>query len=281
MEAISREKCTIVWLLVPWIHDLLIAFDSGDIDMDQHSLSQWRLMHSGAQPVPPAMIKRWRTYFPDQAYDTNYGLTESAGPGCVHLGLENRDRIGPIGKPGHGWEARIVDKLGNDLFGNETGELIIRGPGMMKEYYKNPEATADTIRDGWLHTGDMARYDMDDFIWLVDRKKDMIIYGGENIFPNEIENFFLQHNKIKDIAVIGVPDQRLGELPTGIISVKPDTIICEADILEFQKALPRYKQLKKIYFGDVPRNPTGKIEKPKLRRLYAEDSRKDMNKLLR
>ena len=281
VEAVSREKCTIVWLLVPWIHDLLIAFDTGDIDMDQHSLSQWRLMHSGAQPVPPSMIKRWRTYFPDQAYDTNYGLTESAGPGCVHLGVENGDRIGPIGKPGHGWEARIVDKMGNDLFGNETGELIVRGPGVMREYYKNPEATADTIRDGWLHTGDMARFDMEDFIWLVDRKKDMIIYGGENIFPNEIENFFLQHDKIKDIAVIGVPDERLGELPTGIISVKPETIICEDDIKAFQQELPRYKQLKKIYFGDVPRNPTGKIEKPKLRRLYAEDNRKDVTQLLR
>jgi acyl-CoA synthetase (AMP-forming)/AMP-acid ligase II len=115
----------------------------------------------------------------------------------------------------------------------------------------------------------------------VDRKKDMIIYGGENIFPVEIENFFLHNKRIKDIAVIGIPDERLGEIPAGIISVKPGCILCENDIIEFQQGLPRYKHLRKIFFGDVPRNPTGKIEKPKLRRLYAEDKRKDIKKLLR
>lgn len=281
IEAVSEEQCTIAWLLVPWAHDILIAIENGDINLSDFRLDQWRLMHSGAQPVPPSLIERWHAHFPDQDYDTNYGLTESTGPGCVHLGLENAGHIGPIGKAGQGWEAKIIDAQGNHLFGNETGELIVKGPGIMKEYYKNPKATQKTLQDGWLHTGDLARYDMDGFIWLVDRKKDMIIYGGENIFPNEIENFFLQHEKIKDIAVIGVPDERLGEIPAGIISVKPNCMICEADILEFQQALPRYKQLRKVFFGDVPRNPTGKIEKPKLRRIYAADKRKDIKKLLR
>jgi fatty-acyl-CoA synthase len=159
--------------------------------------------------------------------------------------------------------------------------LIVQGPGVMKAYYKNPDATKKTLKHGWLYTGDIARYDKDGFIWLVDRKKDMIIYGGENLYPNEIENFFLTHEKIKDIAVIGVPDDRLGEIPAGIISVKPNCMICEKEILDFQQALPRYKRLRKIFFGDVPRNPTGKIEKPKLRRLYADDTRKDLEKLLR
>lgn len=281
IEAVSEEKCTIVWLLVPWAHDILIAIENNEIDLSKHSLSQWRLMHAGAQPVPPSLIKNWLKYFPGQHYDTNYGLTESTGPGCVHLGIENSDHIGPIGLPGFGWEVKIVDKMGNHLFGNESGELIVKGPGVMKEYYKNPEASAKTLKDGWLHTGDIARYDMHGFIWLVDRKKDMIIYGGENIFPVEIEHFFQQHPKIKDIAVIGIPDDRLGEIPAGIISVKPGCILCESDMLDFQQELPRYKQLKKIFFGDVPRNPTGKIEKPKLRRIYAEDKRKDINKLLR
>ncbi len=281
VEAVSEELCTIVWLLVPWAHDILISIENKEIDLSKYALSQWRLMHAGAQPVPPSLIKNWQVYFPGQEYDTNYGLTESTGPGCVHLGCENADRIGPIGLPGHGWEAKIVDKQGALLFGNESGELIIKGPGVMKEYYKNPEATAETLKDGWLHTGDIARYDKDGFIWLVDRKKDMIIYGGENIFPVEIEHFFQQNNKVKDIAVIGIPDDRLGEIPAGIISVKPGCIMCEEDIIEFQKELPRYKQLKKIFFGDVPRNPTGKIEKPKLRRIYAEDKRKDIQKLLK
>jgi acyl-CoA synthetase (AMP-forming)/AMP-acid ligase II len=281
IEAVSEELCTIVWLLVPWAHDILIAIENKEIDLSKYTLSQWRLMHAGAQPVPPSLIESWKKYFPGQDYDTNYGLTESTGPGCVHLGVENADRIGPIGLPGDQWEAKIVDKHGTLLFGNESGELIVRGPGVMKEYYKNPEATARALKDGWLHTGDIARYDKDGFIWLVDRKKDMIIYGGENIFPVEIENFFQKNEKIKDIAVIGIPDDRLGEIPAGIISVKPGCFMCESDIIEFQQGLPRYKQLKKIFFGDVPRNPTGKIEKPKLRRIYAEDKRKDIRKLLR
>lgn len=282
LEAVSEELCTIVWLLVPWAHDILIAIENKEINLDTHQLSQWRLMHAGAQPVPPSLVENWKKYFPNQDYDTNYGLTESTGPGCVHLGTENANKvIGPIGIPGHGWEAKIVDKQGNLLFANESGELLIKGPGVMKAYYKNPEATAQTLKDGWLHTGDIARYDRNGFIWLVDRKKDMIIYGGENIFPNEIENFFQHHEKIKDIAVIGVPDDRLGEIPAGIISVKPGCMLCQEDITEFQQELPRYKQLKKIFFGDVPRNPTGKIEKPKLRRIYAEDKRKDFKKLLK
>ncbi len=280
IETVSEEQCTIVWLLVPWAHDILIAIENKEIVLSDYSLSQWRLMHAGAQPVPPSLIENWHKYFPGQAYDTNYGLTESTGPGCIHLGVENAGRIGPIGLPGSGWEASIIDKMGNHLFANESGELVVKGPGVMKEYYKNPEATTQTLKDGWLHTGDIARYDKDGFIWLVDRKKDMIIYGGENIYPVEIEHFFQQNSKIKDIAVIGIPDDRLGEIPAGIISVKPGCILCENDILEFQQGLPRYKRLKKVFFGDVPRNPTGKIEKPKLRRIYAEDKRKDIRKLL-
>jgi len=281
IESVSEELCTIAWLLVPWAHDILIAIENREIDLSKFTLSQWRLMHAGAQPVPPSLIENWKKYFPSQDYDTNYGLTESTGPGCIHLGLENADNIGPIGLPGFDWEAKIVDKQGNLLFGNESGELIVKGPGVMKEYYKNPEATARTLKNGWLYTGDIARYDRNGFIWLVDRKKDMIIYGGENIFPVEIENFLLKNEKIKDVAVIGIPDERLGEIPAGIISVKPGCILCESDIIEFQQELPRYKHLKKIFFGDVPRNPTGKIEKPKLRRIYAEDKRKDIRKLLR
>jgi len=281
IEAVSEEACTIAWLLVPWAHDIIIAIENGEINLPDYRLSQWRLMHAGAQPVPPSLIENWQKHFPGQAYDTNYGLTESTGPGCVHLGMKNADRIGPIGLPGKGWEAKIVDKQGNHLFANESGELIVRGPGIMKEYYKNPEATKKTIQNGWLHTGDIARSDKEGFIWLVDRKKDMIIYGGENIFPVEIEHFFLTHDKIKDVAVIGVPDDRLGEIPAGIISVKPGAMMGEKEIIDFQAALPRYKQLKQIFFGDVPRNPTGKIEKPKLRRIYAADKRKDINKLLK
>ncbi|MBF0375865.1 MAG: AMP-binding protein [Desulfamplus sp.] len=281
LEAVSEEKATIVWLLVPWAHDILIAIESNKVLLADYDLDQWRLLHIGAQPVPPTLIREWKEYFPHHEYDTNYGLTESTGPGCVHLGIENSHKIGAIGLPGFDWECRIVDGSGNGLPPGESGELLVRGPGVMKEYYKNPEATKKTIINGWLYTGDIARYDKDGFIWLVDRKKDVIICGGENIFPVEIEHFFMQHPKIQDIAVIGVPDERLGEIPAGIISVKPGMTLTKADITEFGYGLPRYKRLRKIIFADVPRNATGKIEKPKLRRLYAKDNRIEVDKLLK
>ncbi|MBF0228663.1 MAG: acyl--CoA ligase [Desulfamplus sp.] len=281
LEAVSEEKATIVWLLVPWAHDILIAIESNKVLLADYNLDQWRLLHIGAQPVPPSLIKEWKEYFPHHEYDTNYGLTESTGPGCVHLGIENSHKIGAIGLPGFDWECRVVDGSGNDLPPGESGELLIRGPGVMKEYYKNPEATKKTIINGWLYTGDIARYDKDGFIWLVDRKKDVIICGGENIFPVEIEHFFMQHPKIQDIAVIGVPDERLGEITAGIISAKPGMTLTKAEITEFGYGLPRYKRLRKIIFADVPRNATGKIEKPKLRRLYAKDNRIEVDKLLK
>ncbi len=281
LEAVSEEMATIVWLLVPWAHDILIAIESGKVDLSHYSLNQWRLMHIGAQPVPPSLINEWKQYFPDHDYDTNYGLTETTGPGCVHLGVQNQHQVGAIGVPGFDWECAIVDGAGNKLPGGESGELIVRGPGVMKEYYKNPEATAKTIVNGWLHTGDIARYDHSGFIWLVDRKKDVIICGGENIFPVEIEHFYMQHKKIQDIAVIGIPDERLGEVPAGIFAVKPGAELTKKEIVEFGETLARYKRLRKIIFGEVPRNATGKIEKPKLRRLYGKDTRKDIAKLIR
>ncbi len=279
LEAISEEKVTIVWLLVPWAHDILIALESNKIKLSDYKLDQWWLMHAGAQPVSPALIEEWKTYFPKHCYDTNYGLTEATGPGCVHLGLENDKTVGPIGVPGFDWECQVVDKQGNKLPLGETGELVVKGPGVMKEYYKNPEATKEVLKNGWLFTGDMARYDRNGLLWLVDRKKDLIIYGGENIYPNEIEIFFMGFNKIKDIAVIGIPDRRLGEIPAAIIEVKPGKKLTEKAIRQFGEKLPRYQRPRKIFFGKIPRNPTGKIEKPKLRRIYAKDDRKVFKRL--
>lgn len=268
LEAVSEEEGTIVWLLVPWAQDILVKLDSGELKLEDYDLSQWRLMHIGAQPVPPALVRHWKEYFPNMAYDTTYGLSESTGPGCVHLGIENEHKVGAIGLPGFNWEARTVDSEGNPVAKGEVGELVIRGNGVMKEYYKNPEATARTIVEGWLYTGDMARQDEDGFIFLVDRKKDVIICGGENIFPVEIEDFLHTNSKVKDVAAIGYPDERLGEIVTVVIEVVPGRSLTEEEVLEFCEALPRYKRPRKVFFGEVPRNPTGKIEKPKLRKQY-------------
>ncbi len=268
-QAVSEEQATIVWLLVPWAQDILVAVENGLIKLKEYKLDQWRLMHIGAQPVPPSLIKNWKKAFPNQEYDTDYGLSESTGPGCLHLGMENEHKVGSIGKPGFDWECRIVDDRIRDVPKGEPGELAVKGPGVMKEYYKNPEATSKALVDGWLLTGDMARLDEDGFIWLVDRKKDIIITGGENIFPVEIEDFLLENDKIQDAAVIGIPDERLGEIVAAIIKVKPGKDMTEEEVAIHCERLPKYKRPRRFIFDDVPRNPTGKIEKPKMRKKYA------------
>ena len=272
LETVSNEGCTIVWLLVPWAQDILDAIDRGDIDLSNYELSQWRLMHIGAQPVPPSLIARWKKVFPNHQYDTNYGLSESIGPGCVHLGVENIHKVGAIGKAGYGWEVKIADENGNTVKRGEVGELYVKGPGVMTCYYRDEKATAETLKDGWLLTGDMAQEDEDGFIYLVDRKKDVIISGGENLYPVQIEDFLRAPPAVKDVAVIGLPDKRLGEIAAAIISVKEGVECTEQDINDFCQKLPRYKRPHKLIFADVPRNPTGKIEKPKLREIYCGES---------
>jgi len=267
-DAASGEKCTIVWLLVPWAQDILAALDRGDLKIEDYTLSQWRLMHIGAQPVPPSLIRHWLQYFPNHKYDTNYGLSESTGPGCVHLGMENVRKVGAIGVPGFGWKCKIVDEQGEIVQQGEVGELCVKGPGVMRCYYHDPEATAAVLKDGWLHTGDMAKQDDEGFIFLVDRKKDVIISGGENLYPVQIEDFLAANPKIHDVAVIGLPDKRLGEIAAAIVQVKEGMELTEAELNDYCMELPRYKRPRKVIFANVPRNPTGKIEKPKLREKY-------------
>ncbi len=271
INTVAAEGCTIVWLLVPWAQDILDSLDSGVLKKEELKLDQWRLMHIGAQPVPPSMIKRWKEYFPNHQYDTNYGLSESAGPGCVHLGMENTHKIGAIGIAGYRWECKVVDDEGNVVEQGGVGELCVKGPGLMVCYYENQEETKNVLKDGWLYTGDMAMQDEDGFYFLVDRKKDVIVSGGENIYPVQVEAFLRNHNKIKDSAIIGLPDKRLGEIAGAIIELKDGVECSEEEINLFCKELPRYKRPAKIIFAVIPRNATGKIEKPALRKQYGAE----------
>lgn len=271
LDAVSKEKCTIVWLLVPWAQDMLEAIENGDVKLSDYELSQWRLMHIGAQPVPQSLIKKWKTIFPEHDYDTNYGLSESIGPGCVHLGVENIHKVGAIGKAGYGWEVKIVDENRQTVPKGGIGELAVKGPGVMTCYYRDEKATNEVLSDGWLFTGDMAQEDEDGFIFLVDRKKDVIISGGENLYPVQIEDFIRTNHKVHDVAVIGLPDKRLGEIAAAIIEVKGNESMTEEEVNEFCLKLPRYKRPHKVIFADIPRNPTGKIEKPKLREMYGAE----------
>jgi acyl-CoA synthetase (AMP-forming)/AMP-acid ligase II len=272
IETIAIERASIVWLLVPWAQDILDAIENGEINLDDYDLSAWRLMHIGAQPVPPSLIRRWTKVFPHHKYDTNYGLSESSGPGAVHLGVENIHKVGAIGKAGYSWQTRIVNEQGKDVKPGEVGELILFGVSVMKCYYKDPEATAAAIKDGWLYTGDMACEDEDGFIFLVDRKKDVIITGGENIYPVQIEDFLRCYDKIKDAAVIGMADHRLGEISAAVIEIKSGIECSEEEIRKFCTQLPRYKRPYRIIFDHVPRNATGKIEKTRLRAKYCGES---------
>ena len=176
--------------------------------------------------------------------------------------------MGAIGVPGYGWKVKVVDEQNQPVKQGDVGELCVKGPGVMECYYHDPKATAEVLIDGWLHTGDMARQDEDGFYFLVDRKKDVIISGGENLYPVQIEDFLAACPKVHDVAVIGLPDPRLGEIAAAIIQVKEGETCTEEEINQFCMDLPRYKRPRKIIFADVPRNPTGKIEKPKLRQKY-------------
>lgn len=271
LKAVSDEHCTLVWLLVPWVQDILTKLDSGELKLEDYELDQWRLMHVGAQPVPPSLIKHWKEYFPDHLYDTNYGLSESTGPGCVHLGVENIHKVGAIGIPGYRWKCKIVDPEGNEVAQGDVGELCVKGPGVMTCYYNDPAATAACLKDGWLYTGDMAMQDEDGFIYLVDRKKDVIIMGGENIYPVQIENFLMANDKIQDVAVIGFPHERLGEITGAIVKVKDGMELTQEELEAYCKELPRYKRPRKYIFDEVIRNATGKLDKVTMRKKYGAD----------
>ena len=186
----------------------------------------------------------------------------------MHLGVENIHKVGAIGKPGYGWQVKIVDENRNEVEKGQVGELAVKGPGVMTCYYRDEKATAEVLQDGWLFTGDMAKEDEEGFIFLVDRKKDVIISGGENLYPVQIEDFIRTNEKVHDVAVIGLKDKRLGEIAAAIIEVKEGLWMTKEEVDEFCLELPRYKRPHQVIFARIPRNPTGKIEKPKLREKY-------------
>ena len=258
---------TISFLLVPQMNDILDAIDAGDIGLEIFDLSKWKLVHSGAQQVPQLLINRWHHKFPWQSYDTNYGLTEATGPGCIHLGLENIHKAGSIGKPDPNWEVDIVDN-GKSVKKGDIGEIIIKGPGIMLGYYNDEEATNEVVKNGWLHTGDMAYMDEEDYIYIVDRKKDVIISSGENIYPIQIENYIRKLPNVKDVAVVGFTNSRIGELIAAIIEFKEGKTYTKKELYDYCSNLPAFQRPYKFLFKKVIRNSLGKLDKKEMKRLY-------------
>ncbi|MBN2033934.1 MAG: acyl--CoA ligase [Deltaproteobacteria bacterium] len=271
IETVAKERLTAVFLLVPWAVDLLNALDRREIRIEEYDLSCWRRTFMGAQPIPPVLVHRLKGHFPQMQYDTVYGLSETAGPGIIHLGTENERKVGAIGKPSLFWDAKIIGDTGEEVSRGEVGEIVVKGDGLMKEYYRNPELTKTVLRNGWLYTGDLGRMDEEGFIYLVDRKKDLVISGGENIYPVELEAAIQKHPKVHDVAVIGAPDDRLGEIVVAVIQPKEGEVLTEEEIVSFfEQHLPRFKRPRRVIFDEVPRSLTGKIEKPKLRAKHTE-----------
>ena len=268
IEAIAEEKVTDVLFVVPIAVAILNAIKDGAINLSDYDLSSWKYMEIGAQPVPFDVMKKLVEKLPC-AVSNIYGITEGGGGGTFNLYPEDvLKKPGSIGKPTFGVEAKIVDS-DKELAPGEVGELIFTTNRMMKGYYNNPEMTAETVIDGWLYTGDLLKTDDGGFFYIVDRKKDMITSGGENIFPVEIEDALMEHPKIDDVACIGSPDERLVEIVMAIVQLKEGESMTEEELHEFGKTkLAKYKLPRKVLFDQVMRNPTGKLMKPQMREKY-------------
>lgn len=268
-ETMWREGVTIAFLLLPWVQDILFSLDSGALDPARYGLENWRMLHMGAQPIPPSVVRRIMQVFPRISCEVSYGLTEAGGPGCLNLSADRMDKLGSVGVPTDGWEAKIVSPAGDALPAGQIGELLLRSNHMMRCYYRDPETTAAALKDGWLHTGDLAKTDQDGFYYIVGRMKDIIICGGENIYPVQIEDFIRTHEAVEDVAVFGICDCRLGEAVAAQIQLKPGSRCSEEEMRAFCEQLPRYQRPGRFFFGEVPRNPTGKIDKVALRKKYS------------
>jgi acyl-CoA synthetase (AMP-forming)/AMP-acid ligase II len=281
LRSIADEKCTGGWNTVPTWSDLLAAIKNGTIKLETYDLSALRHIEIGAQPVPYALLEDSKKIFPGLPIANIYGITEGGGGGTTNCYDEDIMRKpGSIGKATAFMEVMVVDDKGEECAPGQVGELLLKGPRLMKEYAYNPEMTAKTITNGWLHTGDLAYKDEEGFIFFADRAKDLIIRGGENIFPAEVEDALRKHPKIADVAVLGFPHPRLVEIVMAIVQARPGETLTDEEVINFvkERGLAKFKWPEKIIFSDVPRNPSGKIEKPKLRDKYVKPAKEAMEK---
>jgi len=274
LEAVQSQKVTCTWIVPTMIHDLLACPDLG-----RYNTRSLRVIYYGGANLSPELFGKARKAFSCQ-FSLGFGLTE-ASPIISMLRPEDHESeeverlLRSCGRPAFNVEIRIVDEQGRELPRGQVGEIAVRGPNVMRGYWRMDEETQKTLRGGWLHTGDLARMDEEDFIFLLDRKKDMIKSGGENILPREVEEAIRSHPAVKEVAVIGVPDERWGEAVKAIILLKEGIPCSEKDILEYcQRNLAGFKQPKSVTFvSSLPRNITGKVLKTELRKIYGGEGK--------
>ncbi|MDL2269753.1 AMP-binding protein [Desulfosarcina sp. OttesenSCG-928-A07] len=269
VEAIAEEKCTDMLFVVPVAIMILGAIENGTLKLSEYDLSAWRYMEIGAQPVPFDIMKKLVETLPCGVSNI-YGITEGGGGGTFNLYPEDVLRKpGSIGKPTFGVEAKILEYDGTELPAGKVGELVFRTSRMMKAYHKNPELTESVLKNGWLKTGDLLRTDEEGYFYIVDRAKDMITSGGENIYPVEIEDALMDHPDIEDVACIGYPDDRLVEIVMAVVQLKPGKTMTEEEFIAYAKTkMATYKVPRKVVFDPVPRSATGKVMKPIIREKY-------------
>ncbi|MGG1677209.1 long-chain-fatty-acid--CoA ligase [Neobacillus sp. NRS-1170] len=273
VESIKKYQLTFV-LMVPTMVNMIINDPKLNID----DLSSLRKIQYGGSPMPLDLLQKTMELLPNVEFQQGYGMTEAA-PALTILNHEHHivdgteksiRRLRSAGQVVYGVELRIVDENGKDVGPEQVGEVIFRGPNMTSGYWNLPEETAASIKDGWFHTGDMAMMDENHFIYIVDRKKDMIITGGENVYSTEVENVLHKHPDVLEATVIGVPDEKWGEAVKAIIVRKPGSAVIENEIIQFARAsLSGFKLPKSIDFRDeLPKSTAGKILKRKLKEEY-------------
>jgi len=274
LHSIAGDRTTHA-ALVPVMINFLLRVPN----LDQYDFSSLKYVVYGAAPITPSLLEQAMGVF-RCGFIQGYGLTEAAAfvtllrpeDHVVGGSPEQVKRLSSIGQEILGTEVRVVNEQGEEVQAGEVGEIIARGDNIMQGYWKMPEATAETLRDGWLHTGDLATVDEAGYIYIVDRKKDMIISGGENIYPREVEDVLLTHPAVGDAAVIGVPDEVWGEAVKALVVLKEGQTATEEELIGFCAArLAGFKKPRSVEFRtELPRNPMGKVLKRVLREPYWE-----------
>jgi long-chain acyl-CoA synthetase len=269
LATIAREKITVTGLVPTVARMLLDALDG-----DASAYASLRMMISVGEAFPVELKRRLFEKLPHVELNAAFGMTEAFGM-AVLTSEYQVSHAASAGRPTPGVEVRIVGEDGNDVAPGEAGEVIVRSgePGQwltMRGYYNQPEATAEALRDGWMHTGDMGRFDADGFLYVVDRKKDMILSGALNIYSKEVENAILAHPAVRDAAVVAMPDATFGEAVAAFVELRPGHEVSEEEIIEHcRERIASYKKPKRVFFDQLPRNAQGKVLKHALRERVA------------
>ena len=265
METIEREKIDSI-LLIPAMANFLVLLP----DLDKYDASSLKIWLSGASVLPTQTRKAMTECFPGLMVYDCFGQTETGGLVSMLRPSEAEQKVASVGRALPYVQIRVVDEEDRDVPVGGVGEAVYQGPNIMKEYYKNPEGTAQATRNGWFHSGDLVRRDEEGFIYVVDRKTDMIVSGGENIYPVEVEEVLYRHPKILEAAVIGVHDEQWGEAVKAVVVPKAGETLTEEEVIDFCKQhLASYKKPKSVDFADtLPRNPAMKVLKTVLRERY-------------